>query len=208
MLDGLSVYALAAQCALATPADLTAAVALHESGGEPFSVKINNTLVITESVENSIATVAEAVVEGQFVTFGLGMVSKNHTDAAGIGIKEGFSPCRNLKILGDVLAEHYSDTKGAGKMRWLKAAALYGTGIDVGEVAQAYIGNIEKIRVEFAGMGNQTGLASQSSRAAQSSATPQNGQTGKAVPQPTVKSEAWSVFNNNQGQTVLVYERD
>ena len=62
MLDGLSIYALSLQCALSAPADVAASVALYESHGNPFAVKINNLPIDTNSEASAIATVSEAIV--------------------------------------------------------------------------------------------------------------------------------------------------
>ena len=141
--------------------------------------------------------------------FGIGMVSTQDAENAGLSVKAAFSPCANLKLLSEILAQHHEKASGEGTAQWLKASAMNGTGTGEGEgegegeVAQAYIADIENIRVRFDGLLENPATQNTTQNTVSEIAKEAIGQQPQAT---KTASPGWDVFGENSGHSVLIYQ--
>lgn len=139
---------LVARCAPDVHQVTMMAVVRHESGGNPFAIGVNGGRRLErqpKSLEEAVAT-AEWL-RGQGIDFdaGLGQVNVRNWGWLGLGARELFDPCLNLRASARILADCYARAvraQGEGQRALHAALSCYNTGNLTRGLRNGYVGRV------------------------------------------------------------------
>jgi len=206
-MDALSVLALAAQCATAAPAPVVAALALAETDGSIYAVQAGGERSDPKDFDAAVQAAAIALTDGAPVKIGLAGVPISEFDARNVAYTEGFSPCRNLTIAGELLREGW-ERFGGMEEHWRLAVLEFATGEPgtEGEFAKRFDAAMANIRIASGELpGRPTNAQAEKATAAtQSPAPPSSHRQADAPPRTTA---SWDVYGRDPSRSLLIFTK-
>lgn len=203
-MDPLTVLALATQCVTAAPAPIIAAVALAETGGSPYAITIAGERNDANSFEVAVQSVALALTTGAQVEVGMAGVPVSAFEDQGVSYTEGFSPCRNLAIAGELLRESWQRF-GSMEEHWRLAVLEYGSGQGRdGGFAEEFDAAMTEIQVVA---GKLPSLQVAGDAAERARTDPRKEPTTRAARIAAENGVDWDVFSRDPSRSLLIYSK-
>lgn len=144
-----AALALAAQCAPTVAPETLLSVVQVESRFEPLAIGVNGSPRVTlapSSVDEAVARAGELIAAGRSIDLGLAQINSKNLAWLGLGLREVFEPCANLKAAAKVLQDGYgrSDPDRVGERAALRTTlSYYNTGHPERGVRNGYVGKVE-----------------------------------------------------------------
>jgi type IV secretion system protein VirB1 len=133
-LSAATVFALAERCAPAVAAPTLSAVALAESGFNPFAINVNHgaPLARPPASRTEALTMAKALLaSGANLDLGLLQINVANLPRLGLSLDDAFDPCRSLAAGATLLKANYTAVRAqdlAPQAALRTALSLYNTG--------------------------------------------------------------------------------
>jgi type IV secretion system protein VirB1 len=177
---------LAAQCAPSVAPETLLSVVQVESRFEPLAIGVNGAprvALTPTSVEQAVARAGDLIAAGRNVDLGLAQINSGNLAWLGLGLREVFEPCTNLRAAARILQEGYlrSDAVRVGEQAALQTAlSYYNTGHPVRGVRNGYVAKVTAAAGRIVPAIGGAGLAS----------LPESAPTAP----PVIPPAAWDVF--------------
>lgn len=130
---------LAHQCAPNIVIEDIAAITEVQSRFNPLIIRVNSVAALKQqpdNIEDAINIATQLIASGEDIEMGLTGVDIQALNKTGLGIKDAFDPCTNLKITAKLLEEYAATSSHEGNQRTVMLSKFYGRGnYDLGFLA-------------------------------------------------------------------------
>jgi type IV secretion system protein VirB1 len=163
-ISGADMAVLVAQCSPGIPANVIEAVALTESGNDPWAIHDNTTgqTLLSVSLDSAQASAGVLIGQGHSVDIGLMQINSRNFSALGLTAGEAFDPCTSLAGGAEVLRAAFGGNNSGGaeeEVALLLALSRYNTGTPFKGILNGYARSVMRNSPAGSVLGNPVGLA-------------------------------------------------
>jgi len=203
-MDVLSILALATQCSIAAPAPIVAAMTVAETGGEVYSIQIDDTRIIPSDFDEAVQIATTGMLQGANVKIGIANIPTQEFDRRDISYSEGFSACRNLEMKGEILRDSWERFGGQDE-HWRLAVLETATGNPAleGEFSQKFDNALTQIK--------QLAQTREKPKIGRETSTPQGtsnpAETETSLSEQAAPYPSWNIYGRGASNPLLVYSK-